>query len=600
MKGVFVQYQGLFWSAIIRALLSQRRDLGISDERDATFLETVNQLEQGQFSEAVLAKLLLTLCPQAHQAQFGRSLIGYFDFNKMSNLVVLLTASKHIDDALHVLGKQYKHILGSQADFSVTANSDTTVLEFVPGQHTIVSEFRCYFLLALFRHLAGRKFDFTTIEIPHLKHSRLLDELSQSKWKTSKGTIKLAFETKWCRQPSFYFSLSIKKMLQATLETNEETPLKQRVKEVFQRTAYPAKIRSEWVARQLGQSESAFRRQLRQGSISFSGMLKEHIHDNSCHLLLSGVKTDDAAEQLGFSDRRSFERSFKEHAGISAGQLRQLGNRLRFQKGNSNLIDVVENLPPLPHSIQTLLDTDEDNITLEYVVSLIEKDPIFQAHVMSKASRAIYGSPPKNLEQAIGRNLGIGNIRHLAVIFAAQQLLSAQCRFGDVSFLTDAMLLSATLFQQVFSFRSLNEDQTEQIKQLLLFGTLSLFLIFHDECLFADGALTVWDEAQTFEDFLQQINDKYGICLYGATSLMLLRWGFQSAVNQQLWKLCQPDDNETGSHSWSEKIKLCHNVAFTASSREQNLEAIQGTTSLTAPQIEILEETISKWNRSVA
>ena len=329
-------------------------------------------------------------------------------------------------------------------------------------------------------------------------------------------------------------------------------------------------------------------------------MLKEHIHDNSCHLLLSGVKTDDAAAQLGFSDRHSFERSFKEHAGISAGQLRQLGSRLRFQKGNSNLIDVVENLPPLPHSIQTLLDIEEESMTLELVVSIIEKDPIFQAHVMSKASRAIYGSPPKNLSQAIGRNLGLGNIRHLAVIFAAQQLLSAQCRFDNVGTLTDAMLLSASLFQKVFTFQSYNEDQTEQIKQLLLFGTLSLFLVFHDECLFADGALTLWEDTDSFEDFLQKINENYGICLYGATSLMLLRWGFQSAVNQQLWKLCQPDNSAGENHSLSEKIRLCHNVAFTLASNHHNLDAINGTASLTAPQIETLEEIVTTWYQPVA
>lgn len=595
-----MQYQGLFWSAIIRALLSQRRDLGISDERDATLLESVHQLEEGQFSETTLAKLLLSLCPLEHQAQFGRSLIGYIDFNKMSNLVVLLTASKHIDDALHVLGKQYTHILGPQADFTVKENMGTTTLLFKPGHHTIVTEFRCYFMLALFRHLAGRKFDFACVEIPHLEQSALIGALSKAELKSGQETIKLVFDTKWCKQPSFYFSQSIKKMLQSTLETKEETPLKQRVKEVFQRAASPARIRSEWVATQLGQTESAFRRQLRQESISFSSMLKEHIHDNSCHLLLSGVKTDDAAAQLGFSDRRSFERSFKEHAGISAGQLRQLGSRLRFQKGNSNLIDVVENLPPLPHSIQTLLDIEEDNMTLELVVSIIEKDPIFQAHVMSKASRAIYGSPPKNLKQAIGRNLGLGNIRHLAVIFAAQQLLSAQCRFGNVGALTDGMLLSASLFQQVFSYQSYNEDQTEQIKQLLLFGTLSLFLVFHDECLFADGALSLWEDADSFEDFLQKINESYGICLYGATSLMLLRWGFQSAVNQQLWKLCQQDNSENENHSLSEQIRFCHNVAFTLSSHRDSIENISGAASLTVPQIERVEEIVTKWYQTVA
>ena len=386
-------------------------------------------------------------------------------------------------------------------------------------------------------------------------------------------------------------------MLAGNLDTSNDLPLKQQVKEAFLKAPSPARIRSEWVATQLGQTESAFRRQLRQESISFSALLKEYIHDQSCHRLLSGEKTEDTAAHLGFSDRRSFERSFKEHAGISAGQLRQLGNRLRFQKGNGNLINVVENLPPLPNSIQSLLNMDCETMTLADVVSLIEKDPIFQAHVMSKASRAVYGSVPKNLEQAIGRNLGLGNIRNLAVIFAAQQLLTSQCRFDKVNLLTDAMLLSLTIFQRLFGFNRLNEDQTEQVKQLLLFGTLSLFLIFHDECLFSDGAVTHWDESASFDVFLNRINDEYGVCLYGATSLMLLRWGFNSAVNQQLWKLCSNDENGN-SDSLTGQITLCHTIAFNLLNSQETPEYSQDT--LTKVQSEMLEEIVTSWRVSAA
>nr|WP_252728252.1 helix-turn-helix domain-containing protein [Alteromonas sp. C1M14] len=383
-------------------------------------------------------------------------------------------------------------------------------------------------------------------------------------------------------------------MLVGTLEETDDLPLKQRVKAAFQRASSPARIRAEWVASELGQTESAFRRQLRQESISFSALLKEFIHDQSCHLLLSGIKTDDAAAQLGFADRRSFERSFKEHTGISAGQLRQLGSRLRFQKGNGNLVEVVENLPPLPNSIQRLLNMNEEEMTLAKVVSLVERDPIFQAHIMSKASRAIYGTLPKNLEHAIGRNLGLGNIRHLAVIFAAQQLLTSQCRFPKILQLTDSMLLSSELFNTLFGFKKFSDDETEQIKQLLLFGTLSLFLVFHDECLFADGALTNWEETDSFATFIQCINDQYGICLYGATSLMLLRWGFNSAVNQQLWKLCNPDLSNA-LQTVPEQIRFCHDMAFSTLTKNDGVPKVAPECVLTAEQAEDLATLISKW-----
>ncbi len=597
-----MHYQGLFWSAIIRALLSFRRDTGLSNERDIIALESVGQIENGKLDDDTLASLLHDLCPFNQFQQTGRSLIGYLDFNKMGNLVVYLTASKHIDDAMHVLGKHYQHLMGENANLTVTTDGTLTTVEFVPVSQSMLTEFRCYFLLALFRHLAGRKFDFTRVIIPPSQESQLtlLSALSQSDITFQTGKVRLTLANSWCEVSSFYYSQSIKKMLAAGLEETRDVPLKQQVRDVFQKAPSPARIRSEWVATELGQTESAFRRQLRQESISFSALLKEYIHDQSCHRLLSGKKTDDVAEQLGFSDRRSFERSFKEHSGISAGQLRQLGNRLRFQKGNSNLLEVVENLPPLPHSIRALLNMNGDSMTLSNVVSLIEKDPIFQAHVMSKASRAVYGTTPKNLEQAVGRNLGLSNIRDLAVIFAAQQLLTSQCRFARVGVLTDAMLLSYTIFVRLFGFKEFNEEQAEKIKQLLLFGTLSLFLIFHDECLFADGALSGWDESESFAGFVNRINEEYGLCLYGATSLMLLRWGFTSDLNQQLWKLCNNSDDTASKGSVASRIQLCHDIAFTTLAEFDKKQDYTEGEGLSEQQLATLTDVLQNWKYPAA
>ena len=596
-----MHYQGLFWSAIIRALLSFRRDSGLSNERDNLALECIASVESGKLDDETLANLFHDLCPTSQFQQTGRSLIGYLDFNKMSNLVVYLTASKHIDDAMHVLGKHYRHLMGEQANLTETSDGTITTVEFSSSPHMILTELRCYFLLALFRHLAGRKFDFSRVTMPPMnaQPEALLAPLSRSDINYESGKVRLCFANAWCEVASFYYSQSIKKMLSAGLEETHDIPLKQQVRDVFQKAASPARIRSEWVATQLGQTESAFRRQLRQDSISFSALLKEFIHDQSCHRLLSGQKTEDAAEALGFSDRRSFERSFKEHSGISAGQLRQLGNRLRFQTGNSNLLEVVENLPPLPHSIRSLLKMDAEAMTLPGVVSLIEKDPIFQAHVMSKASRAVYGTTPKSLEQAIGRNLGLGNIRDLAVIFAAQQLLTAQCRFSNIEILTDAMLLSYTVFQRLFGFSQYDDAQTEKIKQLLLFGTLSVFLIFHDECLFADGALSGWEESDSFRDFVDKVNQDYGICLYGATSLMLLRWGFASDLNQQLWKLCNIDERGSAS-SVAGQILLCHDIAFTSLAKLGEPQGYTAGDGLTEAQINTLTDVLAKWKSSAA
>ena len=40
-----MQYHGFFWSAVIRALLSLRRDNGLDNEYDTTMLDSVTQIE---------------------------------------------------------------------------------------------------------------------------------------------------------------------------------------------------------------------------------------------------------------------------------------------------------------------------------------------------------------------------------------------------------------------------------------------------------------------------------------------------------------------------------------------------------------------------
>nr|WP_269468717.1 HDOD domain-containing protein [Alteromonas sp. ASW11-130] len=321
-------------------------------------------------------------------------------------------------------------------------------------------------------------------------------------------------------------------------------------------------------------------------------MLKSYIHERSSHHLLSGKKSEETAAILGFSDRRAFERSFKEFSGIGAGQLRQLGNRLRFHKGNNHLVDVVDNLPPLPNTITQLVNLDSQSATIESVVKIIEQDPIFHAHIMSKASRGVFGSSPKNLQQAIGRNLGISTIKHLAVVFAAQQLLTLQCRHPDVQKLTDAMLLSLALYQKTFILKP-SDENAEIVKQMLLFGLLSLFIVFHDECLFVEGTIQKWENANSFAEFSESINAEFGVCLYGATTLMLLRWGFKSTANHRLWKLCKEitiEGDDVNHH-----ILLCHNLAFSTMGFRNKTNVEELIKGLKAEQQSRLLSVLEKW-----
>ena len=557
-----MENKGLFWSAMVRAILSLRRDTYSQSEDDSYAFTILERLEAGNLNDAALDSLLSRLTPSEQLPVIGRSLIGYLDFNKMGTLIMFLTASKNVAEMFEALRQFQGKLFREEAKLDFTASRDQINVTWKPAQFELLEVLFAYFLLGVARHLAGRKFDFIEIRTPGHNIAKPLFANLSSATIVDADSVTLTYASTWMTTPSFYHSAQLKSVLSSSLNTQPVMSTLQRIEAVFEQSPGPARIRLESVAQTLGRSESALRKELKQDDISFSRALKNFIHDRACQLLLAGERTDFVATKLGFSDRRSFDRSFKEHSGINAGQVRQLGNRLRFQKGNTHLLDIVEHLPPLPDTVRQLLALEDEKMSLSQVVKVIETDPIFYAHVMGKASRASFGKTPDSLEQAIGRNLGLSNIKNIAVIFSAQQLLTAQSRFKDVSLLTDAMLLSDRLYINAFG-QSADSIESAQTRQLLLFGLLSLLLVFHSDCLYVDGALQHWEKADNFGQFVQAIKADYGICLYGATSLMLLRWGFTSSINQQLWRLCHAG-NDTRITPRQYRIVSAHDLTMTA------------------------------------
>ncbi|WP_018984586.1 HDOD domain-containing protein [Salinimonas chungwhensis] len=563
-------FHGLFWSAIIRALLSLRRDLQIQSNADAKAFEKLASVESERIDDDEFDALLNDLSPRELCQQTGRSLAGYFDFNKMGNLVVYMISTKNIQRALQMLKPRSESLLASKITITHSEVPARITMQWDSQGDIIRDEFFCYFFLILFRHIAGRRFDFDSVTLPG-NGAGILEPLSCASF-TQGEQICLTFSRSWLTEPSFYHSPSIETLLEPALAIRAPS-VKQQLLDTFETAPMPARIRAEWVANKLNVSQGALRKMLKAEDIIFSDLLKSFIHGLSSGRLLHGEKTDEVAVALGFSDRRSFERSFKAFSGINAGQLRQLGARLRFSRGNDNLLTIVDNLPPLPATIQAIMSTPEDKLTLKQVVALIQKDPIFHAHVMSKAGKAVYGGSVSTLEQAVGRNLGLTTIKHLAMLFAAQQQLSEQCRHPNIERLTDAMLFSTSVFDALAETR-LNTTEREDVRQQLVFGTLSLLLLFHEDCVFADGALRMWQDSDTFADFSAQLSRELGVCVYGASSLMLLRWGFGHDTNHALWQLCKYIEAADGT-SVQEEIVQAHNLAFSALASRNGTESLQ-------------------------
>lgn len=586
---MFSTYIGTFWSATTRALLSLRRDKGLSTQEEDEILSALPQIETGDYPITKLDHLLKVLAFSDTTDPIGQSLLGYLDFNKMGTIHCYLSMAKNIQAALAAL-KTYKSPLfdpSEEISIDNTSEQITVSLKMQSLEH--MELFASAFLLALFRHLAGRDFDFQTVERRYADIPWLLNPVSGANERAGQK-LSMTFNSAWLTRQSYFYSPKLQIILEKNLQLNSENRFKQSLLSAFHDFPHPARIRADLIATALNMSESAFRRKLRQESLSFSSLLKSHIHEQSISELLSGTKVDVIADKLGFSDRRAFDRSFKEFTGVSPGQLRQVSSRLRFQRGNQALIEITENLPPLPETIGHIIGLQDEQLTVSKLVKLITPDPVFRAHIMGKASRALFGSVPDSLEQAIGRNIGVNNVKNLAVLFAAQQYLTHQSVFPNLAQLTDAMLLGHTLFDRLFADDYSAEDKS-LISQLVLFGPLALLLIFHSEHLDAAPLYEQWQKAEDFEAFTNTLTNEFHLCLYGASSLLLLRWGLSSKVNEALWRLCQDTESKMGN-----RIKACHQLAFNhlCFDKATNAESLQ-TAGFSQEQQDTANQLLHTW-----
>lgn len=585
-----VTYTGTFWSAVTRALLSLRRDKALTTEEEATALSALGDIESGEYPVSALSDKLALLCKTDSPERIGQSLLGYLDFNKMGTFHCFLSMARDINAALDALHTFDTPLFEASEQIQISKTDTRVTLTLKAGILPEMEPFVIAFLLALFRHLAGRNFDFDHIALVHNHPVWFLESVSQARYSDQQPALQVTFDAQWLSTPSFFYSPKLQLVLVKNLQPAGEGGFKQDLVDAFKQFDTPAKIRSEAVSELLGMSESVFRRKLKQEKLSFSALLKSHIHERSINGLLSGEKVDVLAERLGFSDRRSFDRSFKEFTGISPGQLRQVGSRLRFQRGNQALIEVTENLPPLPETISHIVNLTDEQLTVSRLVTLIEPDPVFLAHIIGKASKALYGSVPQSLEQAIGRNLGVNNVRNLAVLFAAQQYLTVQSVHPNIERLIDAMLLSNALFERLYAAEYSNDDKA-LVAQLILFGPLALLLIFHTEHLDASLFFEQWQKASGFDEFQSGLAAEHNLCLYGASSLLLVRWGFTSKVNQTLWRLCQEPDAKL-----NQRIRCCHELAFNSLCfNHTDIHNEQLAAALTEQQLTEAKDVLAKW-----
>jgi len=314
-------------------------------------------------------------------------------------------------------------------------------------------------------------------------------------------------------------------------------PLTEAVHALLYQCELPASLTIEQCASLLAMSMTSFRRKLSQEDTSYKLIQNKFLNELCVSALLTEkIKIDHLAIKLGYSERATFERAFRQKFGITPSKFRELS--LADNNGNcrQNLIDIATNMPPMPASCKLLLDEKELNsLDVERVVEIVSKDVIFSARIMGRASKAIYGKTPKTLFEAVSRNLGINTVINFAVIYAVKDALQGYVDPVIIEQYSEAFLIAPKFFQLIR--KSLESDVTFDItltEQVLTFALLGIFLLAHKGAYKRELMLYTLRGIDNLHTLNHHIKKTMNISLYSSSSLMLSLWHIDADLVKQL------------------------------------------------------------------
>lgn len=318
---------------------------------------------------------------------------------------------------------------------------------------------------------------------------------------------------------------------------NQKLLLTEAVNSLLTTSAVPATLTIEQCAAALAMSMTSFRRKLSQEEATFKLIQQKYLNELCVHALLTKhMSIDHLVVKLGYSERATFERAFRNKFGITASKFREL-SLVGDDKSNERTLSVIaQNMPPLSDSCQQLLsEKEQDNFNLQRVIEIIAKDPIFTGRLMGLASKAIYGKTPKDVEEAISRSLGINTVVNLAVIYSVKDALASHVDQNVINQCTNAFLAAPKLFQLMRRQTGLAvKFDNALIEQVLVFALLGILLLCHksaDKHQFMQYSLQGIDDLHSLN---RHVNQSMNISIYAASSLMLSLWHIDASVIKQL------------------------------------------------------------------
>lgn len=282
------------------------------------------------------------------------------------------------------------------------------------------------------------------------------------------------------------------------------------------------------VAGAFNMSESTFKRRLQDENTNFKAILQSFKQTKSLQLLTEEKnKFESIALELGFSERASFERAFKNWYGMTPAQFRELAQLCQIT-GPIELLLSQDNLPASPHVCQKIVElTSTPEVDIDELVTVICTDPVLTGKIIGLSNSALYGGLSKvtNLQQAVIK-LGIEQVKNMAMGILANDAAGGKKPLPiDMRRYWFSALTTANWSRELGALSPLLKQDKDMLFLVGLLHNIGFVLLARLRTDSMAALIPMLADHPTLKDKAELERRVFGVSRYSASAILLAHWG---------------------------------------------------------------------------